>query len=117
MSTYTCPYCGKEHDDPLASCCGERGHCFESDADGIIDPDDQFAVVAENPRALWMLVGDAKYGWDHCRVRYHGEDMPGDLALVYLAHSIKDGETDMDVLRCIAGDVLDAMAECAKEAA
>jgi len=114
MSTYTCPYCGKEHDDPLASCCGERGHCFESDADGIIDPDDQFAAVCESPSALWQEVGDQ---WDHCRVKIHGEDMPADKALVYLAHSIKAGETDMDVLRCIAGDVLAAMAECAKEAA
>lgn len=109
--SYVCPYCFREHDEPDASCCAERGHC-----EPIIDADDQWAAI-ENPRALWNLVGDAAYGWDHCRVRYHGEDMPGDLALVYLAHAIRAGETNMDVLRCIAGDVLDAMAECAKEAA
>ncbi|MCO6445001.1 MAG: hypothetical protein J5J04_13040 [Anaerolineae bacterium] len=107
--SYVCPYCFREHDEPDASCCGERGHC-----EPVIDADDQYAAVCESPSALWREVGG---DWDYCRVRLHGEDMPGDKALVYLAHAIRAGETNMDVLRCIAGDVLDAMAECAKEAA
>ena len=106
---YRCPYCGTDHDMPDAACCNERGHC-----EPIIDAEDQYAALCESPSALWQEVGDQ---WDHCRVKLHGEDMPADKALVYLAHSIKAGETDMDVLRCIAGDVLAAMAECAKEAA
>lgn len=58
-------------------------------------------------RSLWMRVG--MEGWDEVRVRVDGEDVPGDLALVALALRIRDGETDMDVLRCIAGDVIAAM--------
>ena len=109
-----CVYCGNVMHSRPYSCCGEVNHCEPVDDEPIIDPDDQFAAVCESPSALWQEVGDQ---WDHCRVKLHGEDMPGDLALVYLAHSIKAGETDMDVLRCMAGDVLAAMAECAKEAA
>lgn len=59
-------------------------------------------------RSLWMRVGMAE-GWDAVRVRLDGEDIPADLALVELAVRIRDGETDMDTLRCIAGDVLEAM--------
>ena len=109
-----CVYCGNVMYSRPYSCCGEVNHCEPVEDEPIIDADDQYAAVCESPSALWQEVGDR---WDHCRVKLHGEDMPADKALVYLAHSIKAGETDMDVLRCIAGDVLAAMAECAKEAA